>query len=331
MAPIIHEIDPKADTVIILRNPSTAFAPWPQVEEVHYRVSSRHLMLASPVFMCALEKDGWSESVPHQDDGLFHITADDWDPQALLVLLLVLHSRNRKVKRTVSLNRLAKLATLVDYYDCVEACGLFTCVWLNNLEKTTKAPTTYCRDLILWIWISWVFKENEAFKRSTKTAIEVTNETLQTLDLPIPSRSARYFANHTLCDIDCRRYQVIESVVSQLHDLLDTYRSSKYECPDGTNNSFQCGAIMLGALTKQLDGMALLSPRLEVPFPGLSFAALCTKAKSMKSPAWSARVSKIVDDVGALVQGLEVSEYTGSATNGKTKETSDPTQTPTSI
>jgi hypothetical protein len=28
MAPKVYEVDPKADTVIILRNASTAFAPW---------------------------------------------------------------------------------------------------------------------------------------------------------------------------------------------------------------------------------------------------------------------------------------------------------------
>jgi hypothetical protein len=28
MAPVIHEIDPDADTLIILRNPSIVFAPW---------------------------------------------------------------------------------------------------------------------------------------------------------------------------------------------------------------------------------------------------------------------------------------------------------------
>jgi hypothetical protein len=158
MAPTVYQIDPDPDTVIILRNPCTNFAPWelvaaepeqlapeaqldasdeevqssedvpldefsievslrepiagswtrlqkshiegitllpatteesfiPDSDDIHYHVSSRHLMLASPMFKRMLTKDGFAELSRCETDGLFHIEASDWDPEALLIVL----------------------------------------------------------------------------------------------------------------------------------------------------------------------------------------------------------------------------------------------------
>jgi hypothetical protein len=77
-------------------------------------------MLASPWFSRALKKEGWSESDQNEKDGLIHISASDWDAEAFLILLNVLHLRNRSVPDKVSLDMLAKIAVLVDYYECDE-------------------------------------------------------------------------------------------------------------------------------------------------------------------------------------------------------------------
>jgi hypothetical protein len=101
MAPIVHQIDSDPDTVIILRNPCprhllckpvvlkskepvpnvqlgadkaepssdgstplsvvAAESVAPEPEGIHYRVSSRHLMLASPMFERILTRDGFAE------------------------------------------------------------------------------------------------------------------------------------------------------------------------------------------------------------------------------------------------------------------------------
>jgi hypothetical protein len=299
MAPIIHEIDPDADTLIVLRNASTVFAPWyknekgqaqsqmnldatddnayslvksfkkkkakktsmgarapnglhadgeypekflrvvfsntiivnndivapnagieqgmvpesmvgasavahdtlntpspkrkpekdemPEIVGIHFHVSSRHLMLASPWFKRAMTKEGWSESNRSDEDGLFHITADDWDAEAFLILLNIIHLRNRKVPRKISLEQLAKIAVLVDYYECGEVLEMFTDMWIESLEASATIPSVYCRDLVLWIWTSWVFDLSDQFERATAVAIKRTEKTLSTLDLPIPN------------------------------------------------------------------------------------------------------------------------------------------------
>lgn len=94
--------------------------------EVNYRVSSRHLVLASPWFKRALSEEGWSEFSRNPEDSLFHVKAADWNEEALLILLNILDLRNGKVPRAVSLEMLGKIAVLVDYYECGEALEVFT-------------------------------------------------------------------------------------------------------------------------------------------------------------------------------------------------------------
>ncbi|CAN9261745.1 unnamed protein product [Alternaria alternata] len=254
MASVVHVIDPDPDTVLILTNPCTTFAPWgseeksqnlvapvgkekkkkkgkkrvdslshtehypplapggltvnssetfpedevapsltthkepvePEEESIHYHVSSRHLMLASPVFKRALNKDGFAESVRNEIDGFFHIQASDWDPEAFLIVLRILHGRNKQVPRKVSLDMLAKIAILEDYYTFGESLDVFTEIWVQELIKVS-IPTVYCRDLVLWIWVAWLFDKDQQFKEATTTAIKQSTESLRTLGLPIPA------------------------------------------------------------------------------------------------------------------------------------------------
>lgn len=153
-------------------------------EVVHYHVSSRHLQLASPWFKRSLAKEKWSES--DLVEGRYQLLAHDWDEEAFLMLLNIIHLRHRRVPRTVSLELLAKVAVLVDYYECGEAVELFTQMWIDDIKKHAM-PSTCCRDLILWISVAWVFDLSEQFQVATAVAIKEGTEAMQTLGLPIPS------------------------------------------------------------------------------------------------------------------------------------------------
>ncbi|KAF2127448.1 hypothetical protein P153DRAFT_67816 [Dothidotthia symphoricarpi CBS 119687] len=234
-------------------------------------------MLASSWFKRALTKEKWSESGRHESDGRFHVYAEDWDAEAFLIVLNIFHLRNRQVPRTVTLEMLAKVAVLVDYYECGEAIEVFTTMWLHDL-KQMPMPTTLCRELILWIWVAWTFELSEQFKLATMVAISQSAVTIQTLGLPIPSKISS--------EIVRKRYQVIESVIEPLHALLDKYRNSKYVCPRNDDLSFQCGSFLLGALTRELDRLDLFSPRPEIPFYKITFDSLCKLVQNIMSPEW---------------------------------------------
>jgi hypothetical protein len=156
-------------------------------EGVHYHVSSRHLMLVSPMFKRALTKDGFAESERHESDGMFHIEAADWDAEAFLIVLRIIHLRNKHVPRMVTLEMLAKIAVVVDYYDCKEAVELFAEQWIGQLKRIA-IPKFYCRDLVLWIWVAWVFDQTEQFQQATAVAINQSTEHVRTMELPIPAR-----------------------------------------------------------------------------------------------------------------------------------------------
>jgi hypothetical protein len=147
------------------------------------RVSSCHLILASPYFKQML-RGGWKEDCTLSAEGCLTIYEEDWDPDALLILMNVIHGHTRKVARSVSLEMLAKLAVLVDYYECLEVVEVFSEIWIDQLEK--GLPTTYSRDLILWICISWVFRHPLRFNVATGIALMQSKKPIQTLGLPIP-------------------------------------------------------------------------------------------------------------------------------------------------
>ena len=195
MAPTVHEINPDYDTIIVLRDPGTNFAgavenPRPQDTAVHYHVSSQHLQLASPWFKRAMAEDTWSES--KLEDGKYRIIAHDWDEQAFLMLLNILHLQTKQVPRIISLELLAKVGVLVDYYEYGEAIEMFTAMWIDKLKRRA-IPNSYCRDLVLWIWIAWVFGLAKQFEKASIVAIKNSTKTIDTLGLPIPaSVSSKY-------------------------------------------------------------------------------------------------------------------------------------------
>lgn len=155
---------------------------------ISYYVSSRHLIVASPWFRRALAKEKWSESVKDEKDNLIHLEADDWDSDIFLVLMNIIHLENRKVPQEISLEGLAKMAVLVDYYECDEAVEHFTDKWKQHLGTAVPIPATYCRDLTLWIWIAWVFDWQEQFGNATLIAVKYCSGPMDALGLPIPER-----------------------------------------------------------------------------------------------------------------------------------------------
>lgn len=118
------------------------------------QVSAKHLILASPVLKKILT-GGWKESVTFLKERSVEITAEGWDIEALLILLRAIHGQHYDIPRKLTLEMLTKIAVLVDYYDCKESVFIWTTIWIKNLDE--KIPDTYSRDLILWLWVSWVF------------------------------------------------------------------------------------------------------------------------------------------------------------------------------
>ncbi|KXX72829.1 hypothetical protein MMYC01_210671 [Madurella mycetomatis] len=199
MSSCTHTLATPGDTILTLNNPSAPFAVWDEAGSdksavnsdlllsttcppVTYRVSSQHLIQASSFFKAALT-GRWKEGSTGPDK-CHEISTEDWDAEALRIVLCLIHNRTREIPRTVTLEMLCKIAVLVDYYEFHEALHFFASLWMDHLQ--CSFPTTYGRDLMLWICISWVFKDATIFKNATKLAIEHSPGKVPTLHLPIP-------------------------------------------------------------------------------------------------------------------------------------------------
>jgi hypothetical protein len=121
--------------------------------------------------------------------------------------------------------------------------------------------------------------------------------------------------------IEEARMQAISTVISQLQDLIQEYRNPLYQCPSG--ESFECGSILYGALTKEMELQGLL-PVPTTPFSGLSVSELRIKMQRIRSPSWSyggkskknkhpcnlgKRVMEIADAVTVLASGPELNDF----------------------
>ncbi|KJK66781.1 hypothetical protein P875_00127847 [Aspergillus parasiticus SU-1] len=207
------------------------------LDETYFRiqVSAKHLILASPVFKKILT-GGWKESVTYLQKGSVEITAESWDIEALLILLHAIHGQQYHVPRKLTLEMLAKVAVLVDYYDCKESVYIWSTIWIDALEE--KIPETYSRDLLLWLWISCIFQLPAQFKESTSTVMSWSDGWITSLEFPIPSKVMEAINKH--------REEAINNLVTLLHDTCEALLSGTRGC------CFECSSIMYGALTKEM-------------------------------------------------------------------------------
>lgn len=148
------------------------------------QASAKHLELVSPVFKKLLT-GGWKETAELQDKGRVEITIEDWDIEALLILLRIIHCRHDNIPRTVSLEVLAKIALLVDYYQCRESVKFFTDIWISDLTEKETVPMQYSRKVILWLWVSGFFFIQKEFEYATSTVMTSSSGLINSLGLPI--------------------------------------------------------------------------------------------------------------------------------------------------
>ncbi|KAM0208200.1 hypothetical protein ACHAPA_007147 [Fusarium lateritium] len=224
--PKLEEIDPDGDTLLILRNPNAPFATWsnetdqqwantlPQHQSVmsksheltilpteviddkdsaktdieqagmRFRLCSAILKVASPFFKKSM--NGVWKTTECEPGFEWTLLERDWDSEAFLMLMNILHHKTQKVPRTITLETLTKIATLVDYYDCHEAINIWVEKWISNLSL--PEPNYYSRDLLMRLTVARVFPDNKAFSALTKVAIQRSRGPIHTLGLPIPQQ-----------------------------------------------------------------------------------------------------------------------------------------------
>jgi hypothetical protein len=166
--------------------------PSPEVEapkphrEIHMLVSSKHLMLASPVFKAMLQHSNFREGDTLQSSGQVKVPLPDDDPTAFKILLDIIHGRVRQVPRQVNLQIMTDLSVLVDKYQMLEVVELYAEIWMSTLKMCV--PNFFTADLLPWLSISWVFGLADQFKQITRIAMRGSTDKFGQHEsyLPIP-------------------------------------------------------------------------------------------------------------------------------------------------
>ena len=170
---------------------------FPEQNELRMLVSSRHLCLASSTFRNMLQGP-FLEAF--DNNGLIReIRAVDWDALAFLIVQDIIHGHNVLVPSSVSLELLAKIAAIVDYYDCHDVTEPFIDRWIQDLRSSF--PSSYGKDCVLWMSISWVFLRVDVLREAAVLAVMGCQKPVETMGLPVPDALTRKCKVFPLKDI----------------------------------------------------------------------------------------------------------------------------------
>ncbi|KAJ5926369.1 hypothetical protein N7516_008142 [Penicillium verrucosum] len=293
------------------------FAELPVHNCLRIQVSAKHLMFASPVFKKILT-GGWKESITYFKKGSVEVTAESWDIEALMILLRAIHGQYYRIPRKLTLEMLAKIAVIADYYECREALYFLTDMWIKNVEE--KIPTAVSRDLVLWLWIAWFFRLPSQFKLSTSIAMSQSDGRIGNLGLPIP--------DNVIGSMNESREKAINNLIVLLHETRNAFLHGTRGC------GFECRSIMYGALTMEMQSSNLLVPKPENPSPNLDYNSLMQRVMAFRSPGWyvsssiysgyssygsssmhrcsDSSFASVFDKLEDSLEGLELNRFTSS-------------------
>lgn len=131
-------------------------------------------------------RGNWREADTFQASEALWLHQEDCDAKALLIVMNIIHGKTSGLQKFVTLEQLAKIAVIVDLYECNEAVDFFVRTWLAELKPARQM--TYSRDTVLWICVSQVFRHQRIFVSATHAALKYSKGPVQDLGLPIAKR-----------------------------------------------------------------------------------------------------------------------------------------------
>ncbi|KAH6698141.1 hypothetical protein BKA61DRAFT_497534, partial [Leptodontidium sp. MPI-SDFR-AT-0119] len=93
---------------------------------VQMRVSSKHLILASPTFRISLNSSIYPEGRTLQVEGHLVIPLLNEDPDTMIILLNIIHRQSSKVPRRVDLNILCKISITINHRQIHDAIRIWS-------------------------------------------------------------------------------------------------------------------------------------------------------------------------------------------------------------
>ncbi|KAJ0422972.1 hypothetical protein BJY00DRAFT_279188 [Aspergillus carlsbadensis] len=293
--PILYELDPAGDVTLVVVNvpqdlpqnlkdlkpdflagqspPETTPTSSDKGEKrpLHIRASSKHLSLACGYF-ARMFASGFSEGIELQSKGMIELQILHVNGLAFLLLILIIHCKPRLVPRKVSKETLTDFAVLVDYYQCHDAVEVFSEMWIKAIKdvKETAALAS-----LHWVLISWVFKHKPKFKEATKEFVGTWSSHISSLGLPIPAI--------ILAKMNEQRIGFLQQFIDGLHKEHEAIAlGCLMRNNSGTDKIDLCTYTVLGAFTKAMMDLKVLSPKPISPFVGIQILKIVVDFHRMR-------------------------------------------------
>ncbi|KAL6921216.1 hypothetical protein FSHL1_005186 [Fusarium sambucinum] len=238
------------------------------VTELRFKVSRSHLIVASRRARRMFQGQ-YLETQKSEIDGCYHWKMEPlFDPEALGIVLRIIHARNQDLPDDVTLEMLVSIGKVVDDLQCHEALSFFAKVWTSRISE--PIPLHMCDELIRWIFVASVFEYDEYLKKATKVALMESTGRIDGLGLPIISE--------IIDKIERKRQQLLNDLADQLQASLDSlYSTSGCHAP-------QCTSVMIGVLVKYMKDLKLLLSTPKEAFPKMSLSSAFKTVRSFDSP-----------------------------------------------
>ncbi|KAI0812021.1 hypothetical protein GGR55DRAFT_608505 [Xylaria sp. FL0064] len=235
-----------------------------------FKASSKHLILASDYFKKMLGGQ-WKESTTIHEDGLRHSVLENFNVDAVALVLRVIHGKVLGMPRNLPLELLLEIARVVDYLGCFEVMSFYTSTWVRHIESEIPVKSTV--KLLHWICIAAIFRENAVFKRCTRTVMIESRTEIPSLGLPVLGMISD--------EINRRRICFLTQIIQTIYNVKESI-TKKINC------SFDCDAYLVGVLTKRLHTIAP-GPLPQSPFIGLSVASVVKTFNSLPATGRKSR------------------------------------------
>ncbi|RDW93069.1 uncharacterized protein DSM5745_00391 [Aspergillus mulundensis] len=280
MENISYVIDPEGEVILLLKDGDRPFAVWedepvvwseytedipprpaPPKERsktVSYRTSEKHLKFASPVFRCMLENNGSQESAKM-------IVVRSFSSEALLICLNIIHGKVNTVPRRVSRELLARITAVAEHFECLNTLRFCADTWFKSIKSIPR--TEYSRDLVVWLWITYVWGWTKEFDHTAWTAINHGS-------CPVPSLGLS-FPGDLICALNDCREAAIQRTIDFVHDKLNHSLGDGYWRLCTAHNS-RCRTILVGGLLRYMHEAGMY-PKPEAPFRGITCEGLREK------------------------------------------------------
>ncbi|TGO12265.1 hypothetical protein BTUL_0091g00090 [Botrytis tulipae] len=255
-------------------------------------VSSKHLILASPVFDAMIGDARFKEGAELLACGKVEIKLPDDDPDAFAIVANVIHHRNKMVPEEISFQSFVKVAIITEKYQISGAMRWVSKEWFDNLPYSIHNKLG---NLYALIFTSVVFGNACVFERHTRRAILHSKG-----NFGANIKDDYYFRPSIIDAIKAARTQALSDIFDALNSFIKRGTEPLPYCDDRHDI---CGIMTTGSFLRSVN-IDIGWPFPPAPYTGTNLFNLHKCVSKLSIRTLCAERRKFGEHGGTLAPGL---------------------------